>query len=610
MRAAAVALTVPSETPAAPPTALRWIEAPPTAVVGRAWTAALELTPRASHPFDPDEVALDAEIQGPEHDTFRVPLAWVEPYRARPPQPPRFRREWMEPEGEPHWRLTWRFQRPGPHTVAVVARVNNACVVTSSPLGVVVAPGTVPPRLRVSRRDPRFFELDDGRPWFAIGQNLCFIGPMQKVTPSRVATVIGRLAAHGVNYLRIWTGCDDWAISLEPGRGGPGPSPERWPVHERGVTHRGMGEVNQPDAAMLDLVVEAAEAAGVRLHICLLTRDRYMRRLRDPASPDYAAAIRDARRLFRYAVARWGASPAVAVWEYWNEIDPSLPAGRFYRELAAFLDETDPWRRPRTASAWAPAPALWRDPAIQLADLHWYLRPAWGQLWTDAAAAVLERAAFLRHHAPDRPAILSEFGLADDQWRHSPWMRQDTALRHVHDALWASALSGLAGTAMFWWWETLEDMGAERCYAPLARFLDGFDWTGGVEPLRVNVPSSLLWAGLRVRDDVRMWIREREATWHREVAEHHAPRHLEGVRIELAAGRVGTWNIEWVDPESGDLRARETLTDPGPTLRLAVPPFTREIALRAAVVPNASEVPPADRAPPTSARCAGAALQL
>lgn len=168
----------------------------------------------------------------------------------------------------------------------------------------------------------------------------------------------------------------------------------------------------------------------------------------------------------------------------------------------------------------------------------------------------------------------------------------------------------LAGTAMFWWWETLEDMGAERCYAPLARFLDGFDWTGGVEPLRVNVPSSLLWAGLRVGGDVRMWIREREATWHREVAEHRAPRHLEGVRIELAAGRVGTWNIEWVGPESGDLRAREILTDPGPTLRLAVPPFTREIALRAAVVSNASEVPPADRAPPKSARCAGAAFQL
>lgn len=142
----------------------------------------------------------------------------------------------------------------------MVARANNACGVTSSPLGVVVAPGTVPPRLRVSRRDPRFFELDDGRPWFAIGQNLCFIGPMQKVTPSRVATVIGRLAAHRVNYLRIWTGCDDWAISLEPGRGGPGPSPERWPVQERGVTHRSMGGVNQPDAAMLDLVVEAAEA--------------------------------------------------------------------------------------------------------------------------------------------------------------------------------------------------------------------------------------------------------------------------------------------------------------------------------------------------------------
>ncbi len=597
--AAAIALAVHAEAPAVRAGALRWIQAPPTAVVGRAWTAALELSPPAGHPFEPDEVALDAEIQGPDHDAVRMPLAWVEPFRPRPPQPPRFRREWMEPESEPHWRLNWRFARPGPHAVTVIAKVKNALAITSAPLDVAVAPGAVPPRLRVSRRDPRFFELDDGRPFFAIGQNLCFIGPMQKVTPGRVGTVIGRLAAHGVNYLRIWTGCDDWAISLEPGRGGPGPSPERWPVHERGVTNRGMGVVNQPDAAMLDLVVEAAEAAGVRLQICLLTRDRYMRRLRDPASPEYDAAIRDARRLFRYAVARWGASPAVAVWEYWNEIDPGLPAGRFYRELAAFLDETDPWRRPRTASAWAPAPALWRDPALHVADLHWYLRPAWGELWTDAAAAALERAAVLRRHAPDRPALLSEFGLADDQWRHSPWMRQDTALRHVHDALWASALSGLSGTAMFWWWETLEEMGAERCYAPLAKFLEGFDWTGGVEALRADVPESLLWAGLRVGGELRMWIRDREATWHREVVERGTPGPVEGGRIEVEAGCVGTWIIEWVDPESGDIRARETLTGHGPTLRLAIPPFTRDIALRASLVSTAPVAPSVAR-PPSS----------
>ena len=292
---------------------LRWLHTPREVAVGQRWTAALELSPpAASRPFDPDEVVLDALIRAPDASVVRMPVAWVEPYQVRPPQPPRFRREWMEPAGEPHWQVRWQSSVEGLHLVQVVGRLGNGTAVTSPPCEVTVTPGSAMPRLRVSRRDARFFELDDGRPWFAIGQNLCFIGPMQKVTVGRVGTVIGHLARHGVNYLRIWTGCDDWAIALEPGRGGAGPSPERWPVHEGTVSRRGMGEINQPDAAMLDRVVEAAEAAGVYLQICLLARDRYMRRLRDPASSEYAAAIRDAQRLFRYAVARWGASPAVA----------------------------------------------------------------------------------------------------------------------------------------------------------------------------------------------------------------------------------------------------------------------------------------------------------
>ncbi|MCX7817951.1 MAG: hypothetical protein N2652_01875 [Kiritimatiellae bacterium] len=559
---------------------LRWLDAPPTARVGQAWIAALEFGPRVINPFDPDEVSIEAEFAAAHRDAVRLPAAWIEPYRVRPAAPPRYHREWMEPHGKPHWRITWRPSQPGTHTLAAIARFRGLTI-TSAPMVVAVATGADVARVCVSRRDPRFFALHDGRPFFAIGQNLCFIGPMQRVSAGRIGEVIARLAEHRLNYLRIWTGCDDWAISLEPGRGGGGPSPERWPVHESGVTNRGMGAVNQPDAAMLDLVVDAAESAGVYLQICLLTRDRYMGRLRDPAAADYDAAIRDACRLFRYAIARWGASPAVAVWEYWNELDPGLPAGRFYRELAGYLDRTDPWRRPRTASTWAPSPALWQDPALDVADLHWYLRPNWSGPWTDAAAAVLDRAALLRRNAPDRPALLSEFGLADEQWRLSPLMRADQNLRHVHDALWASALSGLAGTAMFWWWETLEAMGAERCYPPLARFLDGFDWTGGVEPLRVTAPDRLLCVGLCVGDDLRLWIRDRDASWHREVVGGQPPAEIDGAQIELNVAAPGTWAVEWWNTIKGEPRGRDLLTAGGRSLRLRVPRFNRDIALRA-----------------------------
>jgi hypothetical protein len=42
-------------------------------------------------------------------------------------------------------------------------------------------------------------------------------------------------------------------------------------------------------------------------------------------------------------VARWGYSTSVAIWEYFNEINPNLPAGKFYTKLGEYLEQIDPY---------------------------------------------------------------------------------------------------------------------------------------------------------------------------------------------------------------------------------------------------------------------------
>jgi len=61
--------------------------------------------------------------------------------------------------------------------------------------------------------------------------------------------------------------------------------------------------------------VEAAERHDIYLMLCLITRDLYMKDLSDPTSAEYERAIRDAKNLMRYAVARWGYSTHVGAWE-------------------------------------------------------------------------------------------------------------------------------------------------------------------------------------------------------------------------------------------------------------------------------------------------------
>src|SRR5690606_9340509 len=54
-----------------------------------------------------------------------------------------------------------------------------------------------------------------GESFFAIGQNLAFIGAGQYVTVPKAEEIFGKLAAHGANFVRIWTCCQDWALAIE-----------------------------------------------------------------------------------------------------------------------------------------------------------------------------------------------------------------------------------------------------------------------------------------------------------------------------------------------------------------------------------------------------------
>ncbi len=69
--------------------------------------------------------------------------------------------------------------------------------------------------LRAGRDDPRFLEFSEGQPFFAIGQNLAFIGEGQYVTLPKAEEIFGKLAHNGANFLRIWTCCQDWALAIE-----------------------------------------------------------------------------------------------------------------------------------------------------------------------------------------------------------------------------------------------------------------------------------------------------------------------------------------------------------------------------------------------------------
>ncbi len=695
----------------------------------------LQVDKTYSNPFDPDEVALDLEITTPGGRSLVLPAFWHQPFererlgRGRPV-------DWMYPAGEAGWRARFASAEAGPHTA--VARIKDRDgTARSKPVRFEVKPSVRSGFLRTSAKDPRFLEFSEGRPFFAIGQNLAFIGPGQYVTLAKAESILGELHANGANFLRVWTCCQDWALAVEArksvwtrswggkppfvpmpgqekdpsvGRGArtedrrgsptpPKPSTEGHPPAPKAIselrcaqlgggqpasvdlqtpnplavrpktryalsarlriegaaslritagsiavgepirldkektwtdlrrefqtgpdqrfldritlrveggtawidglslTEAGGGPellweaaINRPergfynptDCFMLDQLLEAAEREGVYLQLCLVTRDLYMKSLEKDTSEEYAQAIRDCKKLLRYAVARWGYSTSMAAWEYFNEINPGLPTDRFYDELGNCLAEIDPYRHPRTTSAWSPSPKDWRLASLDWAQTHHYLRPADKDRARDEVAVVLERTRLMRQHAPRKPVMLGEFGLAEDNWQRSRWMQDDKELVHFHNALWASALSGASSTAMFWWWETLDQMGAYREYRPLSAFLADVPWTTGElgEATAEVRGATVRVVGLSGKACAYLWLSDPQATWHAAVVEKKKPGEIRGATLEVGGLAPGKYRVTWWDTREGKALSEETAEARDGPVRLSVPAFTRDVACK------------------------------
>ena len=343
-----------------------------------------------------------------------------------------------------------------------------------------------------------------------------------------------------------------------------------------------MGKYNQVDCFMVDRVVRAAERNDIRLQLCLATRDLYMSMLEDEDSEEYGRAIRYAKNLMRYVVARWGYSTAVASWEYFNEMNPGLPTGRFYWEVGRYVSRIDPYDHPRTTSTWAACPRDWRHRELDTAQEHFYLRPDKDGAYRDEVQAILEEAdGFMRQVPNDRPPILGECGLATENWGLSELMSQDRNLVHFHNILWASAMSGLSGTGMFWWWEQLDQQNAYRHYRPLAEFMKDVPFIEkNLAPAELSVPDTVHAVGLRGADYACLWVVNRSATWWVSVAQNKTPQELQKVEITVKGLPSGTYRVDWWDTREGTRIGRERAESSNDALGLTLPRFNRDIACK------------------------------
>jgi hypothetical protein len=545
------------------------------------------------NPFDPNQVTLDALITLPSGKQVRVPGFWFQDYRRSIQNPEAsgiHRIEVLAPVGKPEWRVRFSSGEVGEHRVTLVLK-DQSGTRRSKEQAFTVAPGARAGVIRISPRNRHYLEEPSGRVFFPIGENLCMY--QRKEGTYYFDRLLGKLAAAGGNYVRIW---QEYYVSRDPkilAKPGDG-SFTGFPL-ETQVT--GLGRYDLESAWRLDYVAELCEKLSIRWQLTFemvvwwerrmphrWLRNRYNATNGGPCvnPEDYLTnpkARELVRRRLRYSVARWGWTTNLLAWELWNEVDnmdnfSSDACANWHREMGGYLKKIDPWRHLVTTS--------WRDrqtfalPEIDIVQGHSYF----GAQYDVAQYSMQDTDHLMRGFG--KPFFFGEQGIQGP-------VRVDPEGKHFHDCIWATALSGAAGTGLYWWWHNyVEPYDLYRHYTPLARFVRDVDFPAHrwklVKLSRPSLPVSLNAYGLVAEDRALIWIHDPLAFRVKDRKPVRGPKQV-GASVNIIGLADGHYEVEWWDTTTGDVIRKDKgngrlLRHFGYGLELKPPEFWGDIAAR------------------------------
>jgi len=537
-----------------------------------------ELTARIAaafeNPFDPEKIEVQAELRSPSGAVIRVPGFFYQEYERHLEQG----REVLKKVGQPSWKVRIAPIEVGKYRVVLTVRDKQGSA-RSDTLEFESVPSRNPGLVRRSQKVPTLFEFDSGKPYFPIGENICWPGPRGTWDYDDWLAALG---SNGANYGRLWIGPWD-CFTLE-----------RAPKNADDPLRIGFYDL--ANAWRLDRVLEKARENGLYLLLCLESFNSL--RASEPfpfwnhcpynavnggpcKKPEsfftHPVARKFFKRRLRYLVSRWGYSPNVFAWEFWNEVDiiekyipPQVAA--WHREMAHYLRALDPWKHMITTS-FARSDGDARIDGMRemvFVQTHEYGSP-------DVAES-LPRWSRQKVEKYGKPHFVGEFGT---DWR-GEGEKQDATGVCLHNAIWAAALSGSAGSAMTWWWDShVHPRNLYYHFRALSRFLRDVDWIReAYRPAQVEVSAAGLRAiGVSNQRSSLVWLHNRAHTWQR-VAKGETIEPVRAATLTVKGLADGQYAVEWFDTYAGRPLSRSAGVAEGGTLQVKPPEIASDIACK------------------------------
>lgn len=437
--------------------------------------------------------------------------------------------------------------------------------------------------VRVSQKDPRYFELTDGSPYIPIGLNM--IAPPGNEGLPGMERWMRSLASNGGNFIRVWLSN---------------------PFFE--VEHEKAGDFDEAKAARIRELLKIAGRNGIRVKMCI----EHFRHLgegrqtwagkplhhvskggtaRDIADWFNGEASRAGfQRKLSWLAERFADEPAVFGWELWNEVN-AVSGGDYLAWTEAMLPELRR-RFPRhlvmqslgsydsdyARKSYARLPGMKGN---DVAQVHRYLDLGAPYEICHAPMDVLAADAVgeLLGQRPGKPVLLAESGGVEP--KHSgPLLlyAKDKQGMLLHDVLFAPFFSGAAGPGHIWHWDAyVAKMNLWWQFGRFAEAVRGIDCAEEAFAPRLITQDPLRVYVLQGRKTALLWCRDTRNTWKTELVEGTPPAEVAGFSLDLSSlfPEGGKREVEFYDPWTEQRTSRrETVAS------VSLPQFRRSLAVK------------------------------
>jgi len=512
------------------------------------------------NPYDPKQITVKASFISPTKKTYQVE-GFLESGEVT----------LNSPVINPIWKLRFTPREAGEWTYQISIK-NPAGKAQSNTYKLAVAKGDDRGFIRVDPKDRNYFSFESGDFYYPIGQNLGWD------SLENYETYFAQMAENGQNWARIWM--SNWSFGIE------------W--KPMGY-YRGLGNYNLNNAARLDNLFVLAERHGIYLQLVF----DFHGALSSTVNPEWhnnpynavnGGFLETADQFFtnnqakelyqqrlRYIVARWGYSPKLMAWEFFNEINfsdnfnPENDA-KWHKEMATWLKEQDPYQHMITTSYYD---YINRDTyaleAIDFTQYHMYKQRAY-RLFEDLIPRL---AAFKKPH------FIAEFGSDSRDGEDD----KDKAGIFLHAGLWTQLMQPASGNAMPWWWNShIHPNNLYFHFRAVARFAAQFD-PRGEERQRIRIRQQLPgkdnnWLeilGLKGSEKSWYWICDSQG---KRAAMRSEPLNFNKVEVELGKYAPGRYKIEFWDTYRGEISDAKMINHSNGKLKIELPSFQNDVALK------------------------------